>query len=73
MPKARIEPQLEELYGDLDYVIPRLCTEMGQDGAARTLSTPRLTIKQAFISRWLKENGYIKKIQYVKKGHNNGK
>lgn len=69
MPKARIEPQLEALYGDLDYVIPRLATEMGQDGAARELSTPRLTVKQNFISRWLKDNGYVKRIQYVKKGN----
>lgn len=68
MPESRIQPQLEALYGDLDYVIPRLCTELGQDGAARTLSTKSLTINQAFISRWLKENGYIKRIQYVKKG-----
>lgn len=71
MPRDTIGPELERLYGDLDYVIPRLASEQGQEGAARTLSTKDITVKQSWVNRWLRNNGYKIKRVYVKKEKHN--
>lgn len=47
--------ELEEKHGDLHKVIPPLVNERGQLGAALVLGTTQNT-----ISRWLKDNGYVK-------------
>lgn len=71
MARSSIEPELERLYGDLDHVIPRLASEQGQDGAARTLSTEKVIVRQSWVSRWLRDNGYVQRVNYVKKGETN--
>lgn len=58
---STIQELLEKEYGDLNEVIPRLATELGQEKAAR-----RLSVKQSWLSLWLRTNGYVKVTQYVK-------
>lgn len=53
--------QLEKEYGDLNHVIPKLVGTGGQKYAAF-----QLNVSGATISRWLKDNGYTKKIIWVK-------
>ncbi len=54
--KSRV---LEEKYGDLHKVIPKLVNELGQKGAADALGT-----SQSFISMWLSANHYEQFIEY---------
>jgi len=61
MPMYRIK-QLQESKGDLHQVIPPLVNKYGQSKSAQMLG-----ICSATINRWLKENGYRKKIVYFKK------
>lgn len=65
--KSYIEMLLKERYGDLHHVIPRLASEHGQEGAARELSTPQITVKQSWVSDWLKSNNYQLKRLYIRK------
>jgi hypothetical protein len=58
---STIEPQLAQQYGNLDNVIPVLVEKLGQEGAARVLG-----VKQSWISRWLKDNGYKPTVKYIK-------
>jgi hypothetical protein len=53
---------LEAQYGDLHKVIPKLVNEGGQQYAAFQLGVSIST-----ISSWLKDNGYIQKVEYVRK------
>jgi DNA invertase Pin-like site-specific DNA recombinase len=62
---STIEPRLREQHGDLEQVIPKLVNVFGQEGTAR-----RLGVKQSWVSRWLKDNGYIPVTQYVKRIQN---
>lgn len=55
-----IEDRLIQQYGDLHKVIPDLAAQHGQEETARLLM-----VKQAWISRWLKENGYVQEVKYV--------
>lgn len=57
------ERYLTEKHGDLHKVVPALVNQHGQLGAAL-----RLGVTQNWVSRWLKENGYIRVAQYVKEG-----
>lgn len=54
-------PELEREYGDLHSVIPPMVSQFDQKYAAHQLGTSQNT-----ISRWLKNNGYTKKITWVK-------
>lgn len=58
---STVETLLEQQHGDLHEVIPRLASELGQSKAANVLS-----VNQAWLSRWLRENDYIKVTQYIK-------
>ncbi len=55
-------PKLEQTYGDLHTIIPKLANELGQVKAAN-----RLGISSASINRWLKKNGYVLQMQYVRR------
>lgn len=63
MAKGYVLRDLEEQYGDLNKVIPPLVNQGGQQFAAHQLSTSQFT-----ISKWLKDNGYVQKIEWVKRG-----
>lgn len=54
-------PELEREYGDLHAIIPKLVSQFDQKYAANQLGTSQNT-----ISRWLKNNGYCKKVTWVK-------
>lgn len=58
---STVETLLEQQHGDLHEVIPRLASELGQAKAAS-----RLKVNQAWLSRWLRDNRYVKVTQYVK-------
>lgn len=58
--------ELEKQHGDLHKVIPPLVNELGQGETARKLS-----ISQATISNWLKQNRYVK-VVYYRKQENRG-
>lgn len=58
---STIEKLLADNHGNLHEVIPSLASRVGQEEAARALG-----VRQAWISRWLRLNGYVQKIQYVK-------
>lgn len=51
---------IEREHGDLTELIPQLVNQFGQVETAQ-----RLNVSQHTISRWLKENGYIRHTQYV--------
>lgn len=53
---------LESQYGDLHKVIPKLVNQGGQQFAAFQLGVSIST-----VSTWLKDNGYIQKVEYVRK------
>ena len=59
--RSTIEKLLEQQHGDLEAVIPPLVSEIGQADAAQQLG-----VRQSWISRWLKVNGYVAVTQYVK-------
>lgn len=61
MAKSSIESLLETLHGDLHQVIPQMVTEKGQEEAAQILK-----VKQSWLSRWLRENGYRRIVQWVR-------
>lgn len=46
--------ELEDQYGDLNKVIPKLVNELGQKGAAKKLGA-----SQSFVSMWLNANHYV--------------
>lgn len=56
-----IEQLLTQAHGNLHEVIPSLASRVGQEETARTLG-----VRQAWVSRWLRMNGYVQKVQYVK-------
>lgn len=53
--------EIEHVHGDLHRVIVPLVNRGGQALAARELG-----VAQATISAWLKANGYVQVVQYVK-------
>lgn len=53
------EYALTQAHGDLHKVIPLLC-DRGIDYAARQLSTEKVNVTYAWVSRWLTRNGYYK-------------
>lgn len=57
---SEIEKQLTSIHGDLHNKIPKLVNRCGQEQTARLLSQNGLVIKQAWISRWLRINGYTR-------------
>jgi hypothetical protein len=61
MAKKDVLKDLEQRYGDLHKIIPQLVNQGGQGFAACELKTT-----QATISNWLKDNGYVKKTEWVK-------
>lgn len=56
-----IEQELTKQHGDLHQIIPKLVSEEGQESTAR-----KLGVKQAWISRWLRGNGYEPHTQWIK-------
>lgn len=52
---------VESEKGDLHEIIPRLVNQKGQRQAGIELG-----LSAATINSWLKRNGYIKKIQYIR-------
>jgi hypothetical protein len=54
--------ELEQKHGDLHKVIPHLVNEHDQRKAAEILG-----VSTATISTWLKNNGYLPHIEYVRK------
>ena len=54
--------ELEEQYGDLHKVIPKLVNTGGQSYAAFQLGTTQST-----INRWLRANGYVQAVRYERK------
>lgn len=51
--------ELQERLGDLNEIIPPLVNEHGQAEAARLLGTTQPT-----ISKWLNDNGYVKRAKW---------
>ena len=60
MPYKRIK-QLEKEHGSLHQIIPALVNKNGQIRAGQALGVSATTINQ-----WLKKNGYMRQIQYVR-------
>ena len=58
MPVYRIK-QIEREHKDLHSVIPKLVNEHGQAQAAQLLG-----ISQTTVSKWLKDNGYVRVIRF---------
>lgn len=58
---STIETLLQKQYGNLHDVIPPLVSELGQVGASI-----KLGVRQNWLSRWMKRNGYVKGVQYVR-------
>ena len=52
---------VEKVHGKLDDLIPKLASEHGQ---ARTAEM--LNVSTSTVCKWLKENGYVQKITYIK-------
>lgn len=48
---------------DLHKLIPKMVNEKGQEFAAEALG-----VKQPTISKWLKDNGYVLRTEWVKEG-----
>lgn len=63
MAKRHKIPELERQHGDLHAVIPPMVNQFDQAYTANQLAT-----SQATVSRWLKNNGYCKKVTWVKAG-----
>lgn len=61
MPIFRVR-EVQKKYGDLHRVIPRLVNEQGQVNTAKLLG-----LSPATISKWLKDNGYIRVSQYIRR------
>lgn len=56
---------LQEARGlDLESVIPALLADLGTQKAV----AEHLGLSQATISTWLRDNGYVPKVIYVKQG-----
>ena len=61
-PKAKYKAvQLEKQYGDLHLLIPPMVNMHGQAFVAQSLG-----VSQYFISNWLKQNGYVMGITYIR-------
>lgn len=60
--RKNVIQDLEKEYGDLEAIIPKLVNQGGQTFAAFQLDTTPTT-----ISRWLKANGYVQQVTYVKR------
>lgn len=58
-----IDEKLEQEHGDLHNLIPPLVSEVGQEETARILD-----VKQAWVSRWLRTNGYVRVTRYEREG-----
>lgn len=56
-----IEQLLTQTHGNLHEVIPMLASRVGQEETARTLG-----VRQAWVSRWLRLNGYVQRVEYVR-------
>ena len=60
MPSQRMK-NLEKKYGNLHPIIPKLVNQSGQNEAGKQLGVSAST-----LSKWLKQNGYVLKRQYVR-------
>ena len=69
---SEIEKQLTSIHGDLHTKIPKLVNRCGQERAARLLSKKGLVIKQAWVSRWLRLNGYTRRIVWERSNVSQG-
>jgi predicted transcriptional regulator len=56
-----IEGLLQDQHGDLHTVIPEMVTVHGQEKAAHLLG-----VTQSWISRWLRENGYVEEKRWIR-------
>lgn len=61
MPAYRMK-ELEQKHGSLHQVIPPLVNQHGQFKTGQMLG-----VCSASINRWLKMNGYVLKMQYVRR------
>lgn len=66
MPQLKLE-QIESERGDLDKIIPALLQEY--DGSQKLVAR-ELGVAPSTVGLWLKDNGYIRKISYVKERKN---
>lgn len=66
MPQRKLE-QIEQERGDLNKIIPALLREY--DGM-QNLVALELGVAPSTVGLWLKDNGYIRKISYVKEKQN---
>ena len=55
------DKSLEAIHGDLHGLIPTMVNKYGQVYTAQSLG-----VSQYFISDWLRRNGYLRVIQYVR-------
>lgn len=53
--------KVEQQFGNLHDVIPKLVNEKGQHGAGQELGVSGST-----INKWLRDNGYRQVVRYVK-------
>lgn len=67
-PESPTEAYLKEIHGDLHDVIPTLLTNMSQRQAALCLSDKNISVSQAWVSNWLRDNGYNRVTRWVRKG-----
>lgn len=66
MPAYRLR-ELEKKHSDLHRIIPHLVNEFGQFKAAQMIG-----LSTGSINRWLKDNGYKLKRQYIREGREEG-
>jgi transposase-like protein len=59
MPTFKVR-SIEDIQGELHHVIPPLVNKYGQWEAGR-----RLGISGTTINRWLKDNGYRRRVTYI--------
>jgi len=60
MPYKRME-RIEKEHGSLHQIIPALVNKNGQIRAGQALGVSATT-----INTWLRKNGYVRRIQYVR-------
>jgi hypothetical protein len=60
MPYKKLE-RLQQQHGDLHQIIPAIVNQHGQIRAGQALGVLATT-----INKWLKQNGYERRTQYVR-------
>lgn len=54
--------EIEAQHGALDEVIPRLLNQMGSQKAV----ADHLGVAHSTINLWVKQNGYVRQVRYVR-------